>query len=380
MGSFNNYGFKQFGNLSQTAEGTVSDNSPYLKYQWIASFVLDEQEDISSSFTLKTFELPRWTIDSQVVNQYNHKSVIQTKMNFEPITISFYDQQNDKVEEFISNAVKGQFDATDGSKNLNHTPMTVKLLMHQTSGGSLIDPSSDGDDDAEIIDAAKEYTLYNAYVVDAQHDTVDYSSSDVVLWTLTIRYEFMSWHKTATANFSNVDIQKPGNYIRKFDPDKAPEATKTPEPNETQSNIITGRTTRTKATVIRKNADGTETVAQAESIVSTNKLDKKPADKTDPALGIAMEQVISTNGQRIINAVNKNKKIPLSPTESREIVKIVQQTDEQHGPGKLAAFKKNASKEQLKALRVLNLSRNKDLRKSIQNSDNIVRSSIGKGT
>ena len=121
-------------------------------------------------------------------------------------------------------------------------------------------------------------------------------------------------------------------------------------------------------------------MAQAESIVSTNKLDKKPADKTDPALGIAMEQVISTNGQRIINAVNKNKKIPLSPTESREIVKIVQQTDEQHGPGKLAAFKKNASKEQLKALRVLNLSRNKDLRKSIQNSDNIVRSSIGKGT
>ena len=157
---FNSYAFKQIGNLGSemtpAGDMKVSDRTPYLKYQYLAEITLDDanreppshpdtfegndeiRKDTSSFFTLKTFELPRWTIDSQVINQYNHKSVIQTKMNFEPITISFFDQQNDEIEAFISDVVKGQFDATDGSKNLSHRPMTIKVHMQQTAtDGSL---------------------------------------------------------------------------------------------------------------------------------------------------------------------------------------------------------------------------------------------------
>jgi hypothetical protein len=33
------------------------------------------------------------------------------------------------------------------------------------------------------------YTLGNAFITDAQHDTADYTSSDPILWTITVRYE-----------------------------------------------------------------------------------------------------------------------------------------------------------------------------------------------
>lgn len=175
---------------NNSAPANVSINHPYYKYTWTATFELGEvkADDLAeqqpggetatsiADVTLKTFELPRWTTETQIVNQYNHKTIVQTKLNYEPITISFYDQQNDAVDKLIWDFVKGQFDPNDASKKASIRPMTVVVKMHRNSAGVL---------DSE----PKTYTLGNAYIVDAQHDTLDYSTSDVVLWTITIRYE-----------------------------------------------------------------------------------------------------------------------------------------------------------------------------------------------
>ena len=187
----------------------VSTRHPYYKYTWRATFEFenatggsDQQPGLDArgrqnaaadprvltkgsegetatsveDITLKTFELPRWTTETQVVNQYNHKTIVQTKLNYEPITISFYDQQNDAVDKLIWDFVKGQFDPNDASKKAGIRPLKVTVSMDKQSAGG--DPSQ-----------AKTYTLGSAYIVDAQHDTLDYSTSDVVLWTITLRYE-----------------------------------------------------------------------------------------------------------------------------------------------------------------------------------------------
>jgi hypothetical protein len=144
-----------------------------------------------ANIVLKTCELPRFTIDSQVINQYNNKSVVQTKLNWEPITMSFYDQQNDGFESFLWNYVKGQFDAPNGSKKPAILPLEVKIRMHKLSKGPMSGKQEDnatytfGDSD----DASKSYYLAPAWIVDAQHDTLDYSTSEAVLWTITLRYE-----------------------------------------------------------------------------------------------------------------------------------------------------------------------------------------------
>jgi hypothetical protein len=183
---FINQAMNKFGVLqTNTVDGQpkVTSIFPYLKYTWDVTVTLDapvtgEARPADTTITAKTVELPRWTIDSQVINAYNHKTVVQTKLNFEPITMTFYDQQDDAFEKLLWDFVKGQFDPIDGAKRRHFQPMTIKIRMHKLHKGAM-----DSDEDAKI------YILTNAFMVDAQHDTLDYSASDPILWTCTFRYE-----------------------------------------------------------------------------------------------------------------------------------------------------------------------------------------------
>lgn len=387
---FNSYAFKQIGNLGNSGD-FVADRTPYLKYQFVAEITLDDanrevpagedtfkgndtsREDTSSQFTLKTFELPRWTIDSQVINQYNHKSVIQTKMNFEPITISFYDQQNDAVEAFISDVVKGQFDATDGSKNLSHRPMTIKVHMQQTSDGAL---RSDLD---ETEFTGKTYELYNAYIVDAQHDTLDYSTSDVVLWTLSIRYEFMSWHEDAGKNFSNVDINKDGNYIRQFPQNKAPEAIPdTKKKADPPAKTVVKSVVKEREVVFnKKSLTGSESQeiidARKDKIKSSQAVNKRDLKPNAPVEEVFLKRLDNSNGKQILQAVNRKTRRSLSPSEAADVARIVRQQDDKLGAGVLEAQRNKLSPDARKALQQINSSQNTKVREDIQRKDNILR-------
>jgi hypothetical protein len=145
----------------------------YLKYAWSIK-ITDSDLNSAPPLVAKTCELPRFSVETQIVNVYNHKTIVQTKLNYEPITMSFYDQTNGTAESMIWNFVKDQFDPIDASKANKFKPLTIEITMKNLS-----EPGA----------APKVYTLTNAFIVDAQHDTLDYATSEPVLWTITVRYE-----------------------------------------------------------------------------------------------------------------------------------------------------------------------------------------------
>lgn len=178
--AFTNLATRLLLNDMQVNSGPLGNGFPFIKFAWQVELQVgtDESKGLESTGPLiaKTCELPRFSIDTQVINAYNHKTIVQTKMNYEPITMTFYDQTNGTAESLIWSFVKKQFDSTDASRKagvLDDMPLTVTITLKNLSG--------DGDD--------KVYVLKNAYIVDAQHDTLDYGTSDPVLWTLTLRYE-----------------------------------------------------------------------------------------------------------------------------------------------------------------------------------------------
>jgi len=176
--AFTNLATKLLLNGMQVNSGPLGNGFPYLKFAWEVELSVGSGGEAVGLFSTgplvaKSCELPRFSVETQVVNVYNHKTIVQTKMNYEPITMTFYDQTNDVAESLIWDFVKGQFDPSDASKKTGIAPMTVTIKMKNLSG--------EGED--------KVYTLLNAFITDAQHDTLDYSTSDPVVWTITLRYE-----------------------------------------------------------------------------------------------------------------------------------------------------------------------------------------------
>lgn len=165
------------GAQSHGPDSPLTDGFVYFKFAYEVKIITSGGEfgfDTAPTLIAKTCELPRWTADTQVVNVYNHKTLVQTKLTYEPITMTFYDQANNSGDNMIWPWIQEQFDSTDGSKAAKFSPLEIQIKMKNLSAPGAED---------------KVYTLKNAYIVDAQHDTLDYSSSEPVVWSITVRYE-----------------------------------------------------------------------------------------------------------------------------------------------------------------------------------------------
>jgi hypothetical protein len=49
---------------------------------------------------VKSVNLPKFTIDTKIHNAYNRKNIVQNKINYDPVSISFHDDQSDTVRNF----------------------------------------------------------------------------------------------------------------------------------------------------------------------------------------------------------------------------------------------------------------------------------------
>lgn len=62
-----------------------------------AVFGGNAQDPTNLSLVVKTVDLPKYNITNETLNQYNRKRVIQTKINYEPVTLTFHDDGGDNV-------------------------------------------------------------------------------------------------------------------------------------------------------------------------------------------------------------------------------------------------------------------------------------------
>ena len=54
-------------------------------------------QQIEAGMLVKSVDLPKFTVDTKTLNSYNRPNVIQTKIKYDPITISFHDDHADVV-------------------------------------------------------------------------------------------------------------------------------------------------------------------------------------------------------------------------------------------------------------------------------------------
>jgi hypothetical protein len=106
-GFIGNNVLRDYQHASRTFTTNAYELKPRYKFLFHVSFTLNiveipflnsvfSSDDIMNlSLTVKTIDLPKFQIDTETLNQYNRKRIIQKKINYDPINVTFHDTSND---------------------------------------------------------------------------------------------------------------------------------------------------------------------------------------------------------------------------------------------------------------------------------------------
>ena len=150
--------------------------------------------------------VPGYTFDTTVLNQYNKKRVIQTRINYDPVNVVFYDTHDNLWFEIMRQYINHTYDnnVSFNIRNLLETNSTIvenfvtdfgftpskdkyyfkKLVLFQ---GGIVRNNQGGEfltDDTQRV-----HYLINPVITQIQGDTMDYTDSQPIQYTVTFQPE-----------------------------------------------------------------------------------------------------------------------------------------------------------------------------------------------
>lgn len=187
--------------------GEPAWTSVRLKYLFQVRFFISsdtEMQGLARDLTtcVRTVELPKYSVETEIVNAWNLRQVVPTRINFEPVSITFNDTLDNTVQKFVASymsAISGNFKESQGGVRTGFDDFGIKL---RDSGQDCIIDKIEiirfhgADEQREKLEKEAVTTLWRPKIIDVQHDNLDYSASEAVTWTFSIRYESLTYEES----------------------------------------------------------------------------------------------------------------------------------------------------------------------------------------
>jgi hypothetical protein len=193
------------------------------------------------SLAVKTVDLPKFTVDSEVLNQYNRKRIVQKGIKYDPINVTFHDDSGDNIRElwyqyysyyyndprqqYISNASPTNGRIGNVQQKANGFSYNTRDIYEQNRIGNINDWGFIGESyldgtstasgkppffkDIQIFgfDQHKyaRYILINPVITSWSHDQYSYEDGGVMQNSMTIQYE--------TVKYFNGGLGKPDKNV-----------------------------------------------------------------------------------------------------------------------------------------------------------------------
>ena len=162
------------------------------------NFKYQHQNEVN--MLVKTAELPKFTVQTDTLNQYNRKKVVQVKLDYQPIQIRFHDDNLGVIGQLWQNYF-GYYYGDPAAANIpgayNRTAMRSSNFIRGRYG---LDNNSAIPffNDITIFQLAKRawysYKLVNPVITAWNHDSLDYSSSATSEQSCMIAYESVAYN------------------------------------------------------------------------------------------------------------------------------------------------------------------------------------------
>lgn len=130
--------------------------------------------------------MPSYTSKAQTLNSYNRKKIVQTGVDYTPITLTAYDTRDAAIENFLKSYTNYYFAG----------PMNTADLTAHTINGKGYRLQEDRNYIKTFIITRKnsstdynKITIYNPIITGIEADQLDYSDSGLVQYRVTFMYE-----------------------------------------------------------------------------------------------------------------------------------------------------------------------------------------------
>ena len=237
---FGNAILRDYTHAAKTFRTNSYENAPKLKFLFHTYFSINPTSyptDTNFGLLVKEVKLPQFSFNTVQLNQYNRKRIIQTKIKYDPIEITFHDDNASHVTQlwesyyryYYNDTVKpgtvlpGNAGApvTGGPNNYNSRNIYNPDLSKDTDWGFIGGQSDSTGTKAPFFKNITvfgfnqhnftAYTLVNPVITSFGHDTYNYAEGGGVMTNrMTIDYE------TVVYNYGNMDGRTPGNIVTGF--------------------------------------------------------------------------------------------------------------------------------------------------------------------
>lgn len=250
---------KDFRHASKTFRSAGYDLAPRQKFLYHVYFNLNTNQipvlnqafpkgdKTNLGLLVKEVQLPQYEIDTDTLNQYNRKRIIQKKINYKPIRLTMHDDSADLARKlwynYYSYYYKDPSQSYNGVPNRNgnlgtsSTPTGMNYndrdIYNLARSGAVNDWGFIGESYADgtaspngkppfFLDIviygfsqkkAASYTLINPVIVGYEHDDYNYSDGGGILEnTMTIAYETVKYGSDVVSQDSIPGFGDPSNY------------------------------------------------------------------------------------------------------------------------------------------------------------------------
>lgn len=258
QGFFGNDYVRDYYHASKTFTPNAYQRAPKFKFLFHvyfeinpAAYAVGLSTGTNFGLEVKTVKLPSYTFDTHTMNQYNRKRIVQTKIKYDPIEISFHDDNGNSIRNMWYNYYTYYYkDATKpvittagrvGPQLPTNEPLN---LSADYNSRNIYKPSIIGDEDwgyigdtsapSQTVSSASQgiskipffkniqiygfnqhnfvlYTLINPIITRFGHDTYDYSQGNGTMTNqMTVDYETVKYSEGA------IDGKNPGNTVTGF--------------------------------------------------------------------------------------------------------------------------------------------------------------------
>lgn len=192
----------------------------------ISSQSLTDQYE--AGMMVKSIDLPKFTFDTKVMNAYNKKSIVQNKIQYDPISVTFHDDAANVVLNFWNDYYTYYYRDSDYESALYTVPTTYDLRQRTKWGYSPLNSSLRPFlRDIQIFSLNQkrftEYRLINPMITGWRHgDHRADEGSGTMESTMTVAYETVKYR---TGYVNPVDVN--GFSLLHYDNTQSPISTST---------------------------------------------------------------------------------------------------------------------------------------------------------